>query len=66
MSNKHNKVKSTPSLVDDERRLLALLREHERIGEQIIALVSRTSLETERLLRTLEKEGLARSCSWEL
>ena len=57
MNNKHNKSKHALSLhVGEERRLQSLLLEHARIGEEIIALLSKTSVETEKLIRTLEKE----------
>ena len=58
MNDKHNKSKHALSLrVAEERRLQALLLEHARISEEIIALLSRTSVETERLIRTLEKDS---------
>ena len=56
VSDKHNKGKSAVSRVDQERRLQALLREHERICDEIIAIVSEASVETERLIGILEKE----------
>ena len=57
MQKKHNRSKSARSFrVDHELLLQSLLLEHARIGEEIIALLSKTSVETEKLIQTMEKE----------
>jgi len=68
MIDQHNNSKSArireaeerqvPLLVrqHEERQLELLLRQHEEIGEQIIALVHKTSLETEELIRTMRQK----------
>lgn len=57
MSAQQNKEKSTRQLAGEERLLKALLREHERICEEIITLLSKTNGQTTKLIRTLEEES---------
>lgn len=56
MRNRHNKRQS-PSRVAQEQLLQVLLRQYEEISEEIIALVGKTSSETERLTQTLGKKS---------
>jgi len=60
MNKKHNKSNPSLSGIAEERRLQELLWQHEMIGEEIIALVRKTSVEAEHLRRTLrqKREGL--------
>lgn len=60
MSKKHNKPQSSPSDIEEEQRLQELLWQHEMIGEEIIALVRKTSAAAEHLRHTLgqRRKGL--------
>jgi len=56
MSNKYMETKSTVSALNDERRLHDLLRQHEQIGEEIIALVLKTTAEADHLIEVLQRQ----------
>jgi len=54
------KQKSIPSRLAQAQLLRSLLRQHEEITEQIIALLLHTSAETEQLIQALEPKRNAR------
>jgi hypothetical protein len=56
MSDQHNKPRPVRIREAEERQLQALLRQHEEIGDRIIALVYKTSAETEQLVRTMRQK----------